>query len=808
MKIYKFALMSTAAFVALSAQGAQAQQSGGADEETAVDSNMAADPIIVTARRTAEDIQKVPVSITALGNAQLRAAGITKVSEIANVVPGLNLFFNGSETNTIYSIRGMSRGSLGFQQPAVTTYVNDVPTTVYGAAMPTYDLANVQVLKGPQGTLFGRNSEAGAILTNTQAPTYDWNGYADLLVGSYSWMKAEGAVNIPVIADKFAIRLAGNVNRREGYQKNLTFRDSDYANINNDAFRVSVLVEPFEGLKNVFVYEYYSSSTNGVSPTLLTYNPAAPGLPNGTPFQGPFAQNFADQQAAGPRAAFAPYRMPAVDKRDVLSNTTTLELGDVTIKNIIGYNKNFVSAYVNQTGTAFPLIPGYRFIDYRQVTEELQLSGKAFDNALTYIVGGFYLDYRPSGTSFELVAPPGTSNFENPIDPDGPGPAPALPLGAGNYYRDKSKSAYGQVNLDFGAISPALEGLSIDAGLRYSKDNHYVCSIGGQLPSTAASESTCLQTAANKASSKEDFWSYTLGVNYEISSQVLVYGVTRRGYRAGGLNAPILGGTLAAAGGQSFRPETVTDYELGLKSRFELGGVPVTFNAAVFQADYKDLQYSVNTNGVNQVLGPNGPPPFGNTGGVDGDFNDANNPTALYYSNVGAGRVKGLEAALSIQPVSSLQLSGGLSILDFNVTSNTYNVPANFPPFLVPGIANFRNTVFYGAPKISYNGSVNYTLPLPSDAGEMIVRAKVNGSGTIQYDGLVVPPKAVLDLRLDWNSVMGTDVDLSVFATNVTNKLFVGSPNLGSPGAFSFTSGTYNEPRMIGVQARWHFGPQ
>ena len=231
-----------------------------------------------------------------------------------------------------------------------------------------------------------------------------------------------------------------------------------------------------------------------------------------------------------------------------------------------------------------------------------------------------------------------------------------------------------------------------------------------------------------------------------------------------------------------------------------LGSVPVTFNVAVFQANYKDLQYAVNTNGINQVLAA--------SGGVDGDFNPGNNPTALYYANVGDGRVKGLEASLSIQPVPSLQFSGGLSVLDFSVTSNTYNAPANFPPFLTPGIPSFEATVFYGAPKFSYNGTIGYTLPLPSSAGEMIMHAKVNGSSHIRYDGIVVPAKALLDLRLDWNSVMGSDFDLSAFVTNVTNKEFVASPNLGSPGAFAFQSGTYNEPRMAGVELRWHFGPQ
>ena len=762
--------------------------------------------IIVTARRTSENIEKVPVSITALGAEQLRSAGITKLTDISSIVPGLNLFFNGNEANVTYSIRGMARGTLGFQQAAVTTYVNDVPMTINGAALPTYDLGNIQVLKGPQGTLFGRNSEAGAILTNTRAPTYDWNGYADMLVGDYSWMKAEAALNIPVIDQHLAVRIAGTVNRRDGYQKNLSFPDADMANINNDGYRISVLAEPFDGLKNVLVYEYYNSSTNGVSASLLSYDPTSRGLPNnfaGTPnaFIIPLtAQAFADQQANGPRTATVPFRLTLNNSHQGLSNTTTLELGDVTIKNIFGYNRDKVKSYVNQAGFGFPLIPGYRYIDFQQITNELQVSGKTFNNALTYILGGFYLDYRPSGKSYEVVPPPGTFDFTIPsFTGTGPNGPIYAPLGFDQYYRDKSKSIFGQVNLDFGAMSAKLEGISIDAGLRYSNDEHDLCSIGEQLPQTAASEETCLASTANQASTSESFWSYTLGLNYEISKSAMLYGVTRRGYRAGGVNAPILGGTLATAGAQTFRPETVTDYEFGLKGRSGVGTVPVTYSLAIFQGDYKDLQFAVNTNGINAVLAA--------SGGIDGDFNPRNNPTSSYYANVGAGRVRGIEAALSLRPVPPLQLSGALSVLDFKITSNTFNAPTNFPAFLTPGIASFQATVFYGAPKLSYNASMGYTLPLPAGAGEMIARARVNGTGSIRYDGLTVPAKALLDLRLDWNSVMGTDVDLSVFATNVLDKLYVAGPNLTS-AAFAFKSGTYNEPRMLGVEARWHFGPQ
>lgn len=822
----KFTLLASAMTIALCAQTAQAQTNG---SKPAGDADQAgsstSDEILVTARRASENIQNVPVSIVALGSEQLRSAGITKVSEIASVVPGLNLFFNGSVSNSIFSIRGMSRGSLGFQQPAVTTYVNDVPTTVNGASPPTFDVVNIQVLKGPQGTLFGRNSEAGAILVNTREPSYDFSGYASMLVGSYSWIKAEAAVNFPIIADRLAVRVAGVVNERDGYTKNLSFAGQDFNDISNNSLRISVLAQPFDGVKNVFVYERLRSSTHGVTPVLLSYSSLASGLPNSFAALPPFigypagssgnltpynqiaalaAAAFTAQQANGARTATAPYLMPAVDRRDTFSNTTTIDLGGVTIKNVFGYSDAYVSAYVNQGGFNYPLIPGFRYINYAQLTNELQLSGKALNGALTYILGGFFLDYRPSGNSFVSVGTPGTLDFTKPQYSPGPPPtfSPILsPLGSSDYYHEQSKSVFGQVNLSLGKLTSALEGVSVDAGLRYSKDNHKLCSVLGQFPQSAASESSCLATPANNASSSEDSWSYTLGLNYQVSENVLLYGVTRKGYRAGGLNAPILGGTLKLF--QSFGPEKVTDFEIGLKSRFDVAGMPVTFNAALFQANYKNLQYAVNTNGINQILV--------SSGGVDGDFNSANNPNPLFYANVGDGRVKGLEASLSVRPVRSLQLSGGLSILDKQITKNTFAAPANFallPPGAAPGIASFTSTVFYGAPDLSYNGSIAYTLPIPSTVGEMVVRAKVTGSGTVKYDGIVVPPKAILDLRFEWNSVLGSDVDLAAFATNVTKKLYVAAPGLGTAGAFAFSSGIYNEPRIFGLEVRFHFGPQ
>ena len=632
--------------------------------------------IVVTARRKAENIEKVPVSVTALGSDQLRSAGVSDLQDIASVVPGLNLFYVGNVHNPVYSIRGMSRGSLGFQQPAVTTYVNEVPTTLYDSALPTYDVSSIQVLKGPQGTLFGRNSEAGAMLVTTTQPTYDFNGYVDGTLGSYSWRKIDSAINIPLINDRLAVRIASEVNRRDGYTKNVSFPGHDFNNIHDDSVRASVLAEPVDGLKNVLVFEKTYSHANNVDPTLLTYDPNAQGLPNVVPGAFGIGDAYQRQVANGPRTALAPFLIPETFRGTTVTNTTTLDVGSATIKNIFGYRQTTVRNFINQSGYDFPLITGYTDARYKQTTDELQISGKTLDGNLNYIFGGFYLNYSPNGDNFIIVAPPGTGA--------GTGSSATLlntPLGSDDYYQDISKSLYGQVNYSLSGISAALKGVSIDAGLRYSRDIHKLCAVSNTAAVDQLSEAECRTGPDNNSRVAQGQWSYTIGLNYQVNNDVMLYAVTRRGYRAGGLNSPTFGGTLAPF--QSYQPETVHDVELGLKSSLNINRVPVIFNVALFQGNYNNLQAAINTNGINAVLNA---PPF--SGGVDDDGNDGNNPT-IFYANVGDGRVRGVEAALTVRPVSALQIGGSLSYLDKKLTTNTFQPPANWPSFLVPSEIEF-----------------------------------------------------------------------------------------------------------------------
>src|SRR6185369_14909254 len=173
-----------------------APQGAAAEESTSIGGD-----IVVTARRRAEDISKVPVAVTAFSSQAIETKNIVNVSDLTKVTPGLNITGGGSKTNVFVTIRGQSRGVTGNVSPGVLTYFNEVPLPTYGSMIPTFDMDNIQVLKGPQGTLFGRNSIGGAVLTYSKAPTFDYHGYLKGEIGQYGNRLIEGAVNVPLVSD-------------------------------------------------------------------------------------------------------------------------------------------------------------------------------------------------------------------------------------------------------------------------------------------------------------------------------------------------------------------------------------------------------------------------------------------------------------------------------------------------------------------------------------------------------------------------------------------------------------------------------
>src|SRR6185369_13540157 len=246
-----FLLATTAALAVAVPTTVQAQ-----DAAAASHSGLTSEDIVVTARRKEESIQSVPVAVQAFSSETLVRQNVHDTKDLQRLVPGVIFNGSGSELNTTFTIRGQGRAVIGTISPSVQSYVNEVALPNWGAVIPTYDVANVQVLKGPQGTLFGRNTTGGAVLVYSQAPKHEFGGYASATLGDYNWHELEGALNLPIVKDKVALRLAGQYRKRDGFTKAGVPGEPDANTVNSRSFRVSLLLEPIDGVKNTTVYDY------------------------------------------------------------------------------------------------------------------------------------------------------------------------------------------------------------------------------------------------------------------------------------------------------------------------------------------------------------------------------------------------------------------------------------------------------------------------------------------------------------------------------------------------------------------------
>jgi iron complex outermembrane receptor protein len=245
--------------------------------------------IVVTARRTRERAQDVPQSVIGIGAATLQNLTVQNFNDLQYVAPGLNLVggYTGGYINP--SIRGQyqSTNAQG-TQPGVATYFAEVYAPTQPAQL--YDLADIQVLKGPQGTLFGRNSTGGAVLIGPERPnTSSLSGYVKGELGNLKYGDIEGAVNIPVIDGKLAIRVAGDHESRDGYTRNL-YNGTTLDGSNFTGSRVSILFTPIDGVENYTVYtasHYHTEPSNVLYAVLCGRIPTAPACFYNSPFISP-----------------------------------------------------------------------------------------------------------------------------------------------------------------------------------------------------------------------------------------------------------------------------------------------------------------------------------------------------------------------------------------------------------------------------------------------------------------------------------------------------------------------------------------
>lgn len=780
----RHALSVTSALAAFVLSGAAYAQTEAAPQAAAEVTEVGADEIVVTARRKAEAAQTTPVAVTALTSAALVDNNIQQTTDLQKMVPGVVFSGAGTDANTTLYIRGQGKDVIGPGLPSVISYFNEVPLPGFGGVIPTYDISSLQVLKGPQGTLFGRNTTGGAVLIYSQAPTDEVGGYVQATVGQYNWHSIQGAVNLP-ITDNLAVRVAGNLERRDGYTENLG-TGKDFDELHNDAFRVSIKATPFDGVENTFVYDYFYKNAPysniiavGSAPGLTQYNATGLAVPAVaaafnciTSVDCDVDLQIARQAAIGPRKVYS--NVDAFDNTRVqgIANTTTIDLGFATLKNIFGWRKTEVSQRGNTDGIELTVLDTRLTHNSAQITDELQLSGSLLNDKIDYIVGGFYLRQRPIGSTSLLI------DFLRPANQ--PLATWAFSSVNNTLYRDDSRAVFGSVKYD---LDDVLEGFSASGALRYTWDKPGVCSVTLGGASTFVESTAECRTFANAfditAKSNKLTWSF--GVDYAINRNIFTYVVARRGYRAGGINSPKFSANLADL--QFYKPQTVDDIEVGVKTNWRMGDFSGRFNVAAFRGKFKDLQRQI----------------AGIPANIDGDGVSSNDPASKSLIINGAqARVQGIEVEAVIRPTSDLSFSFGGSYLDSKYTQ--FSNPA-----ILNGIATAAG-IFLNSPELSYNVGARYQLPIDLGGTEVAIAGDYYYTDGYRQGILsVVDSYGLANARVDITNINNTPLSLTVFVDNIFDKAYRknGSLTGTSPGISALNIGA---PRMAGVRVRYAFG--
>ena len=800
--------------------------------------------IIVTANRREERGQDVPIAITAMSPARLEQQGINKEQDLQASVPSLVVGQNGQGSRESNSITLRGQGATFQASPGVVVYLNEVPLpsgislSQQGGPGNFVDLENLQVLAGPQGTLFGRNTTGGAVLLVPKKPTDRFGGWVKGEIGNYNRTNAEGALNLPV-NEKLAVRVVGAYHDRDGYTRDVVW-NKDRDNEHWYSGRIGILFKPTETITNyTMAYGSYSKN-NGAGLIHQGYNvdglagiSMCANLPVG--FVGGYSCDVyraASEQAKalGPRkTAFSVDVFSKIETWGV-SNTTDIELSDqITLRNIASYQKMKLDyrydndatvlqqhdvnpgrlprpGAVNLPGTDIPiiylnetehtsLIPD----NLRAWTEELQLQGKMLDGNLNWTVGAFYYDQKPDG-------PQGSRSISY---------CPAVSTGSESCTASHarygvstvSKALYGQATLDLAAFSPSLNGLRLTGGYRHTWDHiegfstqfnddgsqpgFVVCSKDSAL---IVPEATALDACKFGGSQRTNSPSWLIGLDYRISSNILVYGKVSHGYKAGGFNTyAVYFGQGTDPDTRTFLPEKVTAYEIGMKSDFRLGSVPLRFNIAAYSTDYKDIQRTA------------------------GDYNPTTGAAGARTLNADA-RIKGIEIEASMRPFPGVELGGNFSYTDakykkYQYISASGTIACNGA--VAPGGVADASCIDlqYVAPYI-WSAHVAAEQALGNDLGTLSFFANYSHTSKQYTNAVDIPgrepgsmlePFGLLSVSIDWRNVAGSGFDLGLFGTNLANKLHrVSSTN--SNGSFLFSSTLYGEPRMYGLRLKYSFG--
>ena len=719
------------------------------------DSNLDEEEIIVTAQKRATNLQETAAAISVADGEDLREQQVTSIEGLAQTLPSVN--FGQTTGNARIAIRGIgfdnttvgNEGRVAYHVDGV--YVARPAATLAGF----YDIERVEVLRGPQGALYGRNATGGAINVISRAPGDRMNGYFDATYGNYDLKKLEGAFGGPV-SDILSARFSFQAIDRDGYGKNLT-NGRDVDDQSTIAVRGQLRFEPSDTFDLTLSADYFHQDDHAYSfhylgrgsLTDLSSTPPLPGQQlTGIRAGGVVPANFRDSTSdSGP------------DNRRTfwgLAANARFDMGWAELFSVTGYRGSKFQVLSDLDVTSARLTVYDQFEDADQFSQELRLAGEYSRG--DWMIGGYYFDESLFG---------GT---RIPLDPVVLSRAPTLPplsfLRQGYYgvgqLDTKAYALFGSARFEL------TDQFAVRLGVRYSDETKNIDEVlkfdfatpfppfVPQFPPTPPGVRRQLETSSSS-------FTPSATIEYKANDDLFLYATYAKGFKSGGFNLGVIQ--------PPFAPEKITDYEAGIRADWLNGRLRT--NISAFYYDYTNLQ-------VTKIAG-----------------------TVVTIENAANAVVRGIEAEIVVRPISRLRLDAAISLLDSEYRNYSTTDPAR--PAL--GVIEISGNDLSQAPNYTINVNASYTLP--TDVGDFTLRGEGRWVDRVYFtqfnlDHVSQPAYSLFNAFLSWQS--GTSgLRATAFIRNIGNEDIVSAGFIGSSLVGSPLLGSFEPPRTYGLTLGWTF---
>lgn len=707
--------------------------------------------IMVTSQRRVENLQSTPLSVFAVGAGRIAELGVNEPQTLSDFVPNVSM---GDGTGrgsggSQFTIRGVGEARISpVLDPAVGIYIDDVyygrPQTAF---LKLLDIDKVEVLRGPQGTLFGKNSTGGALRYITQKPRFDdMLGYVKTTVGNYNRLDVKGAVNLP-LSDEFAIRMSAAALSRDGFVKRLSDNQA-LGNENTNYGSVQFRWRPEANL-DIHLGVDYTKRNADDGPTKLIdyfgYNGAAD--VGGGASTGNWNRFWGDTPFAyAPEIPSSLYEIAGTGRPGINNSESTgvslninyLFDNGVTFKSITGYRSvdEYLDRDPDDQANAYTYFDDITEEGTDFLSQELQLSGLSFDNRLNWVTGVFYSKDKPFKVEFADRSGMARDSYGAIIANDNA------------QQETRSFGVYAQGTYD------VTEQLALTLGLRYTRDDktytlsqvtfwdQTLADFAEQLGAgTLTPTSPCDPRPTGSCVSQEpvsggDVFSSTtprFALEYQWTDDVMTYVSASKGFKAGGTNDSV------ADIDTPFQPEELWSYEAGIRSEFLNNRARL--NLTYFDMDYEGKQITVAPTSDYELACYN-----------------------RCTTNAGDASISGWEMEAQFAATQNLQLHANVGLLDAEWTS------------VIPGAGVSLGTPFARTPELSYNLGGRYNFEL--DNGMALVASvdyaykDEQQSSPQESTTLTIPEYNLLNLRLSILSPSG-DWSVSLFCSNCANEEYI-----------------------------------